>query len=258
MRWHYESRPPLVEADGTHHFLTLASLCRCPAYVAHLSCREALEVAVQFRQHSNPVFIETLIHFLLLDRSYLELPPAEAVKYVCSPPLRNPEDRAALWDALTAGIVDTVGTDHAPFNLHGQKDRALNDFTQVPNGLPGIQDRLRLLFTHGVAAGRISLQRLVQVASTNPARIFGLFPRKGTIQVGADADLVIYDPRTEGTLSAATHAMNVDYSPYEGWKVQGTVDTVILRGRVVVEEGRISAEPGYGEFIPRPVQPPPW
>ena len=251
MRWHYESRPPLVERDGTHHFLSLAALTGARAYVAHLSCREALSVALEFRRRGYPVFVETLIQFLLLDRSYTELPPEEAVKYVMSPPLRNPEDRQALWKALAVGSIDTVGTDHAPFNLHGQKDRALNDFTRVPNGLPGIQDRIRLLYTHGVCRNRISLNRMVEVAAAAPARIFGLYPRKGTLQIGSDADLVIFDPMVEETISASRHAMNVDYSPYEGWKVKGRVNIVILRGRIAVQNGDVLLPPGFGQFLPR-------
>lgn len=251
MRYHYESRPPLVERDGTHHFLSLAALCGCPAYVAHLSCRKALDVATYFRQRHARIFVETLIQFLLLDRTYTELPPEEAVKYVMSPPLRDPEDREALWQAARNGLIDTVGTDHAPFNLRGQKNRALNDFTRVPNGLPGIQDRVRLLYTYGVEAGRISLQQFVKLAATAPAQIFGLYPRKGTIQIGSDADLVIFDPNREDVISAATHAMNVDYSPYEGWKVKGAVEYVVLRGQLVVEQQKLIAPPGYGRFIPR-------
>ncbi|HIE10912.1 MAG TPA: dihydropyrimidinase [Kiritimatiellae bacterium] len=252
MRWHYESRPPLVERDGTHHFLCLAALTGARAYVAHLSCRQALDVAMEFRRQGYPVFVETLIQFLLLDRSYTELPPEEAVKYVMSPPLRNPEDRHALWTALSTGSIDTVGTDHAPFNLHGQKDRALNDFTRVPNGLPGIQDRIRLLYTHGVCPYRISLNRMVEIAAAAPAKIFGLYPRKGSLQIGSDADLVIFDPAVEETISASRHAMKVDYSPYEGWKVKGRISMVILRGRIAVREGQVLLSPGYGHFIPRP------
>jgi len=250
-RWHYYSRPPEVEEEGTRHFLFFAALQQAPAYIAHLSSRAALAVAMQAVGKGQRVWIETLIQFLLLDKSYAELPDFEGAKYVMSPPLREKEDRSALWAALAAGNISTVGTDHAPFDFHGQKDLGRDDFTRIPNGLPGIEERVKLLYTHGVLGGRIDLHRFVDAASTRPARIFGLFPRKGTIQVGADADLVVWNPDWQGTISAATHHMNVDYSPYEGWKITGRAEYVTVRGRLMVEKGRFVGPVDHGRFIGR-------
>lgn len=249
--WHEASRPALVEADGTHHFLTVAALQRAPAYVAHLSCDDALRVALDARRRGQAVWIETLIQFLLLDKSYTERPNFEGAKYVMSPPLRDASHHAPLWAALQQGLIHTVATDHAPFDFCGQKDRGRSDFTRIPGGLPGIQDRINLLHTYGVLEGRLDLLRMVSVASTEPARLFGLFPRKGALRVGSDADLVVYDPYFEGTISAATHAMNVDYNAFEGWKTRGRAETVVVRGRVVVQDGAFVGEPGWGRFLPR-------
>ncbi|MBN1269927.1 MAG: dihydropyrimidinase [Kiritimatiellae bacterium] len=249
--WHYHSRPPRVEADGTHHFLAIADLHRAHAYVAHLSCDEALRVALDAKRRGQPVWIETLIQFLLLDKSCAERPDFEGAKYVMSPPLRDASNHAALWNALRHGQISAVATDHAPFDFKGQKDRGRADFTRIAGGLPGIQDRVNLLFTYGVREGRIDLHGLVAAASTEPARLFGLLPRKGTIQVGSDADLVVYDPHYEGTISAATHAMNVDYSAFEGWAIRGRAEAVTVRGRLVVRNGEFIGESGHGRFLAR-------
>lgn len=252
-RWHAKTRPPSVEALGTKHFLTFASMLHAPAYVVHLSCRQALAEAMPFINSDTPVWIESLIQFLILSGELAEQEDFEGAKYVMSPPLRSKQDNDALWNALQKGIISTVGTDHAPFDFHGQKDLGRNDFTRIPNGLPGIQDRIHLLYHFGVHANRISLQQLVDVAARMPARLFGLYPKKGTLQPGSDADIVIFDPTASHTLSAKTHAMNVDYNPYEGQTVQGHVDHVFLRGRHVVQNGMHQGSPGDGKFINRTI-----
>jgi len=249
--WHHESRPPRIEAQGTAHFLRLAERHDAQAYVVHLSCREALRAAVDARRRGVRVRIETLPQFLVLDKTCAERPDFEGAKYVMSPPLRERENQEDLWRGLASGTVDTVGTDHAPFDFADQKRRGLRDFTQIPNGLPGIEDRVNLLYTYGVKAGRIDLNRLVDVAAATPARVFGLYPRKGTIEVGSDADLVVYDPDYRGSISAATHAMNVDYNPYEGMPIEGRPSVVTVRGQVAVSDGKFVGTFGRGRFIAR-------
>jgi dihydropyrimidinase len=249
--WHYHSRPPLLEADGTHHFLTFAALQEAPAYIAHLSCKESLDVALAAKQRGQSVWIETLIQFLLLDKTYAEKPDFEGAKYVMSPPLRDAANQAPLWDALEEGLISTLSTDHAPFDFKGQKEAGRNDFTRIPSGLPGIQDRATLLYTYGVEKNRIDIHRFVEAVSTQPAKLFGLYPRKGTIAEGSDADVVIFDPGTEQVISASEHAMNVDYNAFEGWPIKGKPVFVTVRGVPVVEEGSFVGHFGYGSFIKR-------
>ncbi len=197
------------------------------------------------------LWVETVIPYLVLDRTYAERPDFEGAKYVMSPPLREPRHQAALWHALAAGQIDTVATDHAPFDFRGQKEMGKGDFTRIPNGIPSIEDRIHLLYTHGVVAGRIDLHRFVEVASTQAAKLFGLFPRKGTIQPGADADLVVFDPNQRGTISAKSQHMNVDYSAFEGWPIQGRAMTVSVRGRVQVRDGRFVGTNDHGRMLQR-------
>jgi dihydropyrimidinase len=249
-KWHYDSRPPSVEACGVQHMLTFAQLANAPLYLVHLSCKESLALAIAAREQ-QPVFIETLIQFLLLDKTLAEQESFEAAKYIMSPPLRDQSNQPVLWKALADGAIQTVSTDHAPFNYDGQKTMGRDDFRKIPSGLPGIQDRVNLLYSYGVCEDRISLHRFVDALSTQPAKIFGLYPRKGTIAEGSDADLVIFDPDWRGTISAKTHAMNVDYSAYEGWPLKGRPDTVILRGQPVVENGSFTGTFGNGQFLPR-------
>jgi dihydropyrimidinase len=250
-QWHWNSRPPVVEAEGVHHLLTFAGLVGARTYIVHTTCRAALEEAARARKRGVDVLLETCTQYLLLDRSYAELPDFEGAKYVVSPPLRDPADQDALWKALADGTVATVATDHAPTDFAGQKTMGRDDFTKIPGGVPGIENRVPLLYTHGVTQGRLSLERFVEVASTAPARIFGLYPRKGAIREGSDADLVVYDPEWEGKISAARHAMNVDYSAYEGWPVKGRAEVVTVRGRIAVQGGEFSGEIGRGRFVPR-------
>ncbi len=248
---HHDSRPPRVEAEGVHHFTTFAHLTGARVYIVHLSCREALDEAVAARERGVDVSVETLIQYLVLDKTWAEKPGFEGAKYVMSPPLRDAANQAVLWDGLRSGLVNTVGTDHAPFDFLTQKTMGRDDFTKIPNGIPSIEDRINLLWTHGVKTGRLSLQQFVAVASTNAAKIFGIFPRKGVIQPGADADLVIYDPSYRGTLSAGTQMQNVDYNAFEGFAIEGRPAVVTVRGEVAVRDGRFCGTVGRGRFLAR-------
>ncbi len=252
--WHYHSRPPAVEAAGTAHFLAFAQLTEATVYVVHLSCREALQATLRARQSGVRAYVETVLPHLVLDSTAAEQPDFEGAKYVMSPPLRPAPHQTALWNGLRQGFIHTVATDHAPFDFHGQKDRGRADFTQIPNGIPSLEERVKLLYTAGVCQDRIDVHTWINCASTQAARLFGLYPRKGTIQPGADADLVIFDPHHSSVISAATHAMNVDYSAYEGWPVKGRAETVTVRGKIVVEQGRYTGVPGHGRFLTRAPQ----
>ena len=248
---HYESRPPLVEAEGVHHLMTFAAMTGAATYIVHLSCQEALDEALAARQRGVRVKIEAVVPHLVLDKTCAERPNFEGAKYVMSPPLRDARNQAVLWNGLQAGIIDTVATDHAPFDFQTQKTMGRDDFTKIPNGIPSVEDRISLLYTYGVKAGKIDLHRLVDIASTQPAKIFGLFPKKGAIQVGSDADLVVFDPAHRGVISAKTQAMNVDYSAFEGWKTEGRARAVTVRGQVAVRDGRFTGTIGRGKFLPR-------
>jgi dihydropyrimidinase len=248
---HHESRPPAVEAEGVHHLMTFAELTGAATYIVHLSCKEALDEAIAARQRGVRVGIETLIQYLVLDKSYAERPNFEGAKYVMSPPLRDASNQAVLWNGLRSGLVNTVATDHAPFDFKTQKPMGKDDFTKIPNGIPSLEERINLLYTHGVKTGRLDLHSFVNVASTQVAKMFDLFPRKGTIQPGSDADLVIYDPSYRGTISAKTQMMNVDYSAFEGWPIEGRPSVVTVRGQVAVREGKFVGTVGRGQFLKR-------
>ena len=248
---HHDSRPPRVEAEGVHHLMTFAELTGARVYIVHLSCREALDAAVAARERGVKVSIETLIQYLLLDKTWAERPDFEGAKYVMSPPLRDASNQAVLWNGLQSGLVQTVGTDHAPFDFATQKPMGRDDFTRIPNGIPSIEDRINLLWTHGVKTGRLTLQQFVAVASTNAAKIFDLWPRKGVIQPGADADLVLYDPSYRGTISAQTQTQAVDYNAFEGWPIEGRPAVVTVRGEVAVRDGTFCGTVGRGRFLKR-------
>ena len=248
---HHESRPPLVEAEGVHHLMTFAQLTGAHVYVVHLSCEEALHEALAARLRGVNVRVETLIQYLLLDASAAERADFEGAKFVMSPPLREKRHQAVLWRGLRSGLIDTVATDHAPFDFAAQKTMGRDDFTKIPNGIPALEDRVNLLFTHGVKTGRLDLHTFVNVASTNAAKAFGLFPRKGTIQPGADADLVVYDPNHHGTISARAQTMNIDYSAFEGWPIEGRPSVVTVRGEVAVRDGQFVGKVGRGKFLVR-------
>jgi len=252
---HHDSRPPRVEASGVDHLMTFAEMTGAQTYIVHLSCAEALERALAARARGVRVNIETLIQYLVLDKEHAERPNFEGAKYVMSPPLRDRSNQAVLWNALRRGDIDTVATDHAPFDFATQKRLGERDFTKIPNGIPSLEERVKLLYGRGVAEGKIDLCTLVRVASTNAAKQFGLFPRKGTICEGADADLVIFDPRGRSTLSARTHASAVDYSAFEGMSVAGAVRHVWMRGALAVEDGRWTGVEGHGKFLARPLLP---
>lgn len=249
---HYQSRPPRVEAEGVHHLCTFAELTGASVYCVHTSCAEALQEAAAARARGVRVSVETLIQYLVLDKTWAERPEFEGLKYIMSPPLREASNQDVLWEALRTGLVSTVATDHAPFDFHSQKIvMGKDDFTKIPNGIPAVGDRVNLLYTHGVATGRMDLRTFVATASTNAAKLFGLHPRKGTIAVGSDADLVVYDPDHRGVLSVKTQSQNLDYNAFEGWEIQGRPSSVTVRGRVAVREGVFTGEPGHGQFLKR-------
>ena len=250
---HEPSRPPDVEALGVHHLLAFAQQTGAETYIVHTSCRQAVEEALRGRERGCKVWIESVIPHLVLDKSYAERPNFEGAKYVMSPPLREKLHQEFLWQALRERTVSTIGTDHAPFDFHGQKEVGKpprGNFTMIPNGIPSIEHRIDLLHTHGVIPGKIDLRTLVDCASTQPARIFGL-DRKGDIAPGMDADLVVYDPGFRGAISAKSHHMNTDYSAFEGWNVEGRAEHVTLRGRVVARGGAFVADSARGQFLAR-------
>ncbi len=249
--WHYHSRPPFVEASGTAKFLTFAQATDAAAYIVHLSCNESLREVMRARYAGVRAFVEIVIPYLTVDMTYAEKPDFEGAKYVMSPPLRNKRNQEVFWNGLQQGFIHTVATDHAPFDFKGQKEMGRDDFTKIPNGIPSIEERVKLLYSFGVAEGRIDLNTFVNCASTQAAKLFGLYPRKGTIQLGADADLVIYDPDYEGVISQKTHSMNIDYSAFEGWKIKGRPETVTVRGKVSVEDGKWTGAHGHGELVKR-------
>ncbi len=249
--WHYWSRPPIVEAEGVHHLMTFARLTGAHVYIVHLSCSEALREAIRGKAQGTNVWVETLIQYLLLDRTDAEKPGFEGAKAVMSPPLRDKRNQDILWNGLRQGFVSSLATDHAPFDFATQKVMGRDDFTKIPNGIPSLEDRINLYYTYGVNRGRIDLHQFVATASTNTAKIFGLFPRKGTIQLGSDADLVVYDPNYRGTISAQTHQMNLDYNSFEGFAIEGRPHVVTVRGKVAAREGKFVGEIGRGQFLRR-------
>lgn len=250
-RYHYESRPPAIEAEGVHHLASFAELLGAHVYIVHLSCAEALRCALEARDRGASIWIETLIQYLLLDKTYAERDGFEGAKYVMSPPLREKSNQAVLWHALQTGSIDTVATDHAPFDFQTQKTMGKADFTRIPNGIPALEERANLLFTYGVQTGKLDLRRFVEVTSTQAARIFGLYPRKGCIAPGSDADLVVFDPNYRSTISAATQKSKVDYSAFEGFEIQGRPRHVALRGKIVVRDGQFVGRLGGGQLLKR-------
>jgi dihydropyrimidinase len=248
-RYHYLSQPEVTEAEASGRFADIADYTGCPGYIVHLTCEGALNAVRNATRRNQHLFVETCIQYLLLDDSLYEK-DFEGAKWVMSPPLRKPKDQTTLWAGINQGLVNVVATDHCPFRWE-QKRLGEKDFSKIPNGHPAIENRMELLYSEGVHKGRISLNKYVEVACTNPAKIFGIFPRKGTIAPGSDADIVLFDPNKTHTLSAATHHMNVDYSAYEGWELTGKVKTVLLRGRIAIDDNKCLVEKGYGQFIKR-------
>ena len=247
--YHYLSQPEITEAEASGRFTDMASYTGCPGYIVHLTCEGALNAVRQATRRNQKVFVETCIQYLILDASLYEQ-NFEGAKWVMSPPLREKKDQETLWAGINQGLVQVVATDHCPF-MWEQKLMGKDDFSKIPNGHPAIENRMELLFSEGVNKGRITLNKFVEVASTNAAKIFGMFPKKGTIAVDSDADIAIWDANEEHTLSASTHHMNVDYSGYEGWKVKGKVKKVFLRGKLAIDNNECKIEKGYGQFIKR-------
>ncbi|MBM4112903.1 MAG: dihydropyrimidinase [Phycisphaerae bacterium] len=248
--WHEPSRPPRVEAAGVHHLMAFAEATGAEVYVVHTSCDEAVREALAGIGRGVHAHVEVVIPHLVLDRSYAERPGFEGAKFVMSPPLRDASQPPRLWNWLRAGVIETVATDHAPFDFETQKHMGRDDFTRIPNGIPSVEDRVNLLWTHGVCAGRIDLHTFVASASANAARIFGL-KGKGSIAVGGDADLVIYDPKFRGRITAANHRMATDYSAFEGWELKGRASVVVRRGEIVAKDGRFVGPGGGGRLVPR-------
>jgi len=249
--WHYWSRPPQVQAEGVHHMTSFAEMHDTHCYVVHTSCEESLREALIAAARGVHVWTEILVEYLGLDKSYAELPNFEGAKYVMSPPLPDKKNQEVFWNALRQRFVSTVGTDHAPFDFKGQKEMGRGDFTKIPNGIPALEDRVNLLYTHGVAEGRIDLNTFVDCASTQAAKLFGLFPRKGTIAVGSDADLVVYDPDYRGEISQKTQLMNVDYSAFEGRSIKGRPHAVTVRGELAAKDGKFVGTVGRGKLVKR-------
>jgi dihydropyrimidinase len=250
-KYHALTRPTKAEAEGVHRAIAIAEMANSPVYIVHLSCYDALKEVQAARDLGLPAFAETCPQYLLLDYSLYEKPDFEGAKYVMTPPLRDKENQELLWRGLRGNDLQVISTDHCPFCFKEQKELGRNDFSKIPNGGPGVENRMSLIYHHGVTQGRISLNRFVELTSTAAAKIFGLFPKKGTIAVGSDADIVIFDPNREQTISAATHHMRVDYSAYEGWKVKGVTEIVFSRGKVIMENGEWKGKTGDGRFIKR-------
>ena len=249
--YHYLTRPAVVEEKAVSQMISLAQEENYPVYLVHLSTEQAARLVHQARQKNIPVIGETCPQYLLLDHQLYDNEIAlEAAKYIMSPPAREAKDRAALWESLGNDSLQVVGTDHCPFML-AQKQKGLPHFWSIPNGIPGIENRLELLYNFGVLKGLITLSQFVKLTSTNPAKIFGLYPQKGTIAVGSHADIVIFDPNRRSTISAANHHMNVDYNPYEGYQLTGKCQTVILRGNIAIEQDQCLIPRGFGRFIKR-------
>jgi dihydropyrimidinase len=252
-KYHALTRPTRAEGEATGRAIALAEMAGAPIYIVHLSCADALEKVRQARDMGLPVFAETCPQYLFLSYDDYERPGFEGAKYVMSPPLREKWNQDALWKGLAGNDLQVVSTDHCPFcmNEPPQKQAGKDDFSKIPNGAPGIETRLMLVWEGGVRAGRIDLHRFVEIVASNPARLFGLWPKKGTIAVGSDADLVLLDPEREVTLSAATHHMRVDYNPYQGRVVKGAPVVVVSRGDVIVDHGAFKGAAGRGRFVKR-------
>lgn len=249
-KYHALSRPEIVESEATGRVIDIAYSGDHPLYVVHMTCEGALNRVREATKRNQRVLVETCVQYLVLDDTLYEGPGFDGSKYVMSPPLRKPKDQEALWNGIEQGLVHVVATDHCPFCMD-QKRAGENDFSKIPNGAPGIENRMELMFSEGVLKRKMSLNKFVELNCTAPAKIFGLYPRKGTIAVGSDADLVIFDPKVQHTMSAQTHHMRCDYSAYEGWKVTGKTKTVILRGTVAIENGKALVGKGFGKYLPR-------
>src|SRR5271165_6476896 len=249
--YHALTRPTKAEAEAVHRAIAMAEIAGAPVYIVHLSSEDALNQVREARDRGVPAFAETCPQYLLLSIEELERPNFQGAKYVFTPPLRPKHHQPKLWDGLKDDHLQVVSTDHCPFCFEDQKILGKDDFTKIPNGGPGVENRLQLLFHHGVNAGKISLNRFVELVSTTPARLFGLYPRKGELAPGSDADIVIWDPNAEHLISSKTHHMRCDYSMFEGFSVTGNAKMVLSRGEVIVEGGRFQGRTGRGSFLRR-------
>jgi dihydropyrimidinase len=249
-KYHALTRPTRAEAEGVHRAIAIAEMAEAPVYIVHLSCADALNQVHEARDRGLPAFAETCPQYLFLSYDNYEEPGFEGAKYVMTPPLREKWNQAELWKGLKMDDLQVISTDHCPFCMKEQKELGRDDFSKIPNGAPGVEHRVSLIY-NGVVENRLSLNRFVELTSTAAAKMFGLFPKKGTIAVGSDADIVIFDTEREQTISAKTHHMNVDYSAYEGRTIKGVVETVLSRGRVVIENGEYKGKPGDGQFLKR-------
>jgi dihydropyrimidinase len=251
-RGHVLSRPPIAEGEATYHAIALAKIAGAPLYIVHMSCEDALHAVTRARQSGQEVYSESLCGHLLLDDSvYYNDDPEIAARYVMSPPFRSPEHREALWEGIRSGDIQVTASDNCTFP-QADRNRGLNDFTKIPNGAPGIEDRMRIVFSEGVAKGRITPEQFVAVTSTNAAKIYNIHPQKGVLAPGADADVVLWDPKKQHTVSVKTHRHAIDYSIFEGMTFTGSPVMTILGGNVVFENDQVTAKPGQGRFIPRP------
>lgn len=250
-KYHALTRPTTAEAEATSRAIALAEMAGAPVYIVHLSCHDALEKVREARDRGLPVYAETCPQYLFLSIENFDVPGFEGAKYVFTPPLREKWHQAKLWAGLARDQLQVVSTDHCPFCYKDQKELGRGDFTKIPNGGPGIEHRLSLVYTGGVGGGRFSVNRFVELVSTAPAKLFGLYPRKGTIAVGSDADLVIFDPNREETISAKTHHMRVDYSMFEGIRVKGAARQVLVGGKLTIDNGKFVGRAGQGQFIKR-------
>jgi dihydropyrimidinase len=250
-KFHSLSRPQIAEAEGTHRALALAEMAECPVYIVHLSAPRALDKVLEARDRGQAAYAETCPQYLFLSLDDLARGGFEGAKYVCTPPLRPKEMQEDLWRGLKTNDLQVVSTDHCPFCFKGQKELGRDSFAKIPNGMPGVETRMYLLWDGGVRTGRISMNRFVEITSTAPAKIFGMFPKKGTVAPGSDADLIVWDPEKEHVLSAETLHMRVDYSPYEGKSVRGAATHVLSRGELLVENGKFVSKKGRGKFLRR-------
>jgi dihydropyrimidinase len=249
--YHALTRPARAEAEAVHRAIAMAEISGAPVYIVHLSSEDALNEVREARDRGVPAFAETCPQYLLLSVEELARPGFEGAKYVFTPPLREKHHLDRLWNGLREDHLQVVSTDHCPFCFKDQKTLGIDDFTKIPNGGPGVENRLQLIYHHGVNANRISLNRFVELVATTPAKLFGLYPRKGEIGVGSDADLVIWNPAAEHVISAATHHMRVDYSMFEGFRVKGNARTVLSRGEIIVDNGRFLGRAGRGRYLRR-------
>jgi dihydropyrimidinase len=250
-KYHALTRPPETEGEATNRAIQLSRVAGSPLYVVHVSCQEAVEPIALAREKGWSVWGETCTQYFFVDYTFLERPDFEGAKYVYTPPPRDEANQDVLWNAVRTDILSAISTDHCAFNWNGQKTLGKDDFSKIPNGGPGLENRLQMIHEFGVRAERISLNRMVELLSTNPAKLFGLYPRKGTIAVGSDADIVVFDPEKKVTISASTHHSRVDYNLYEGTEVTGSPEVVLLRGNVLVENDELVASPGIGQYVAR-------